>query len=325
MHSRSTQRRSLPVKAAVLVLVVLMTASCAVRTTSMLRDPGTVRIALNNWVGYEADAAVIQHLLEQELGLQVQLMQIDEQPAWQALDQGAVDVILENWGHEDLLETYGPGGNDTVVDGGPNGNIGHIGWYMPRYLTEEYPGIDTPDGLREHADIFRTDESGDQGQFLAGAPGFVTSDQGLISHFELPFTIIYAGSEAAQLTAVRDAYEDRQPVLFYSQEPSWIMEDLDLVRVKFPEWSEGCDADPDDVSCDYPKYDLNKIYRKGFAAENSAAFQLIDDWTWSNTDQNVVAGYIARDGLDREDAAGKWAAANEDVWRPWIPAGAGKK
>ncbi|PSK99490.1 glycine betaine/proline transport system substrate-binding protein [Murinocardiopsis flavida] len=324
MRDRSTLTRSLPAKAAVVVLAVLMTASCAVRTTSMLRDPDTVRIALNGWVGYEADAAVIEHLLEHELDYQVQIMQIDEQPAWQALDQGAVDVILENWGHEDLMETYGPNGNDTVVDGGPNGNIGHIGWYMPRYLTEEYPGIDTPEGLKEHADVFRTDESGDKGQFLAGAPGFVTSDQGMIDHYGLPLSIVYAGSEAAQLTAVRDAYEDEQPILFYSQEPSWIMEDLDLVRVKFPEWTEGCDADPADVSCDYPKYDLNKIYRKGFATEDSAAFRLIDAWKWRNTDQNVVAGLIARDGLEREDAAAKWAADNKDVWRPWIPEDAAK-
>ncbi|GAA1083711.1 glycine betaine ABC transporter substrate-binding protein [Nocardiopsis composta] len=318
---RMKKTRSLLAKAAVLGAAALLATSCAVRSTDMLRDPGTVRIALNSWVGYESSAAVVAHLLEEELGYQVQLVQLDEQPSWQALDQGAVDVILENWGHEDLMEIYGPDGNGTVVDGGPNGNIGHIGWYMPEYLVEEYPGINTPEGLKEHADVFQTPESGDKGQFLAGAPGFVTSDQGLIDHYELPFQIVYAGSEAAQLTEVRQRYQAEEPVLFYSQDPSWVQSELDLVRVEFPEWTEGCDSDPEDVACDYPRYDLNKIYRAGFAEEGGDAFELIDNWTWTNDDQNAVGRLIAGEGMDPEEAAAAWAEENPDIWREWMPEG----
>ncbi len=310
---------SIFVKITVIVLAAALTASCAVRTTSLMRDPNTVRIALNGWVGYEASAAVLQHLLQEELGYQVQLMQIDEQPSWQALDQGALDVILENWGHEDLMETYGPEGLGTVVDGGPNGNVGHIGWYMPAYLLEDHPDITTVEGLRANADLFHTQESGDQGEFLAGAPGFVTSDQGMINHFDLPFEIVYAGSEAAQLTEVRQRYEDREPVVFYAQEPGWIQRDLDLVRVEFPEWTEGCDDDPDDVSCDYPRTDLNKIFRSGFVEEAGPAYELLDNWEWDNDDQNEVAQLIADEGLDREEAAAQWVEENPDVWRAWLP------
>ncbi|TQN28789.1 glycine betaine/proline transport system substrate-binding protein [Haloactinospora alba] len=316
---RKIGNRSLLAKAAVVLLALLVTSSCAMRTTSMLRDPNTVRIALNSWVGYEADAAVIKHLLEQELNYEVQLIQLAEQPSWQALDQGAADVILENWGHEDLLETYGPDGNGTVLDGGPNGNIGHIGWYMPEYLVEEYPDINTPEGLREHSDVFQTPESGDKGEFLAGAPGFVTQDQGMINHYDLPFEIVYAGSEASQLTEVQKRYEREEPVLFYSQEPSWVQNQLDLVRVEFPEWTEGCTDDPDDIACDYPRYDLNKIYRTGFAEEDSAAFELIDRWKWDNTDQNAVAQKIADGNMDRADAAAEWVENNPDVWQSWVP------
>ncbi|WP_460855712.1 ABC transporter substrate-binding protein [Nocardiopsis coralliicola] len=296
-----------------------MATSCAVQANDVLRDPNTVRIALNGWVGYEASAAVLEHLLTEEMGYQVQLVQLDEQPSWQALDQGAVDAIVENWGHDDLMEIYGPDGNGTVVDGGPTGNIGHIGWYMPAYLEEEYPGITTPEGLAEHAEIFQTPESGDAGQFLAGAPGFVTSDQGLINHYGLPFEIVYAGSEAAQLTEVRQRYAEGEPVLFYAQDPTWVQSELDLVRVDFPEWTEGCDADPEDIACDYERLDLNKIYRTGFADEGGEAFELIDNWNWTNEDQNEVSTLIAGEGMDREDAAAQWVADNPDVWRPWIP------
>ncbi|GAA4953456.1 ABC transporter substrate-binding protein [Streptomonospora halophila] len=321
MRERNPDRRRSTVVAALAALcAVVLLSSCAVRTTSMLRDPNTVRIALNGWVGYEASAAVLSYLLEHEMGYQTQLMRIDEQPSWQAMDQGAVDVIVENWGHEDLMELYGPQGNGTVVDGGPNGNKGTLGWYVPEYLVEEYPDIDTVEGIKKHAEIFATSETGDKGQFLGGDPGFVTQDQGMINHFDLNLEIVYAGSEAAQITEVRERYKAREPVLFYFYEPQWLFEELDLVHVDFPDYHEGCDADLKDVACDYPSYDLNKIFRKGFAEEGGPAYRMLDSWQWTNSQQNAVARMIAQEGMDPDEAAEKWVRANPDVWQDWIPA-----
>jgi hypothetical protein len=79
-----------------------LVSSCAVRTDQLARDPGTVRMALNGWVGYEASAEVLAYILREEMDYQVQLVRVDEQPSWQAIDQGVIDVIVENWGHEDL-------------------------------------------------------------------------------------------------------------------------------------------------------------------------------------------------------------------------------
>ncbi|MDS1270071.1 ABC transporter substrate-binding protein [Lipingzhangella sp. LS1_29] len=312
--------RSLRAGAAVAVSTAVL-SSCAVQTTALVQDPGTVRIALNGWVGYEASAEVLAHLLEEELDYEVQLMRLDEQPSWQALDQGVLDVIVENWGHEDLLELYGPDGNGTVIDGGPNGNEGKIGWYMPEYLVEEYPGINTLEGLHEHAEVFQTAETGDAGEFLAGDPGFVTQDQGMINAFDLDYEIVYAGSEAAQITEVRNRYANEEPVLFYFYEPQWLFNELDLVRVELPEYEEGCADDPEYVPCDYPVYDLNKIFRVGFAVDGGPAYQLVDNWTWTNADQNEVAGMIADEGMDPAEAAEEWANDNPDVWQEWIPDG----
>ncbi|MFC3998300.1 ABC transporter substrate-binding protein [Nocardiopsis sediminis] len=320
---RGRRLRSALVRATAVALAVALVSSCAVRTTSMLRDPDTVRIALNGWVGYEASAAVLQTLLEDELGYQVQLVRVDEQPSWQAMDQGAVDMVVENWGHEDLMELYGPEGNGSVVDGGSTGNDGTLGWYVPRYLVEQYPGIDTVEGVKEHSAIFATPETGGEtGQFLAGDPAFVTQDQGMIDHFGLDLEIVYAGSEAAQITEVRQRYAAEEPVLFYFYEPQWLFEELDLVHVEFPEYTDGCDADLTDVACDYPSYDLNKIFRTGFAEEGGPAYELLSNWQWTNDDQNAVAKMIADQGMDPQDAAAAWVEANPETWRPWLPASA---
>src|SRR5690625_5664174 len=140
-------------------------------------------------------------------------MRVEEQPSWQALEQGELDVILENWGHDDLLEPYGPQGNDTVGEGSATGNEGVIGWDIPAYLAEENPDLLHYEGLRENTDLFRTAETGSSGEFLAGAPGFVSQDQGLLNASDMDLELVHAGTEAAQMTEVQTRYaaeEDRK-------------------------------------------------------------------------------------------------------------------
>ncbi|CAM3765419.1 ABC transporter substrate-binding protein [Nocardiopsis rhodophaea] len=306
-------------KAAAAASALVFASSCAAQPGGGAGGGDSVRMAINGWVGYKASAAVLTYLLENELDVKVEQRQIDEQPSWQGMNDGDIDVIVENWGHEDLMKQYGPEGNDTVVDGGPNGNKGTLGWYVPKYLLEEYPDINTYQGVKKNAEIFKTAESGDKGEFLAGDPGFVTQDQGMINHFDMDLKIVYAGSEAAQITTMRKKYDNKEPFLAYFYEPQWLHNELDLEHVEFPEYEEGCADDEDDVSCGYPDYDLNKIFRKGFVEENSEAYQLLKNWKWTNDDQNQVAEMIAQQEMDREEAAQKWVEENKDVWESWIP------
>src|SRR5215204_6569835 len=63
---------------------------------------GTVKIAINPWVGAEANVAVVKHLLEEQLGYTVEATSLAEEVAWPGFESGEIDVILENWGHPDL-------------------------------------------------------------------------------------------------------------------------------------------------------------------------------------------------------------------------------
>ena len=67
---------------------------------------GTVNLAMNPWVGYEADAAVVGYVEKTQLGETVTKKNLKEEISWQGFETGDVDVILENWGHDDLTKTY---------------------------------------------------------------------------------------------------------------------------------------------------------------------------------------------------------------------------
>ncbi|WP_285751932.1 ABC transporter substrate-binding protein [Lentzea sp. NBRC 105346] len=281
-------------------------------------DCGTFNLAVNPWVGYEANAAVLAYVAEKNLGCKVTKKELKEEVAWQGFGTGEVDAVVENWGHDDLRKKY-IDEQKTAVAAGSTGVKGQIGWYVPPWLAKEHPDITDWNNLNKYADMFKTSESGDKGQLLDGDPSFVTNDEALVKNLNLNYKVVYGGSEQALITAFRQAEKDKKPVIGYFYSPQWLLNEIKLVKVKLPEYKAGCDADAEKVACDYPDYDLDKIVSKKFADSNSPAYQLVKNFQWTNEDQNTVAKYIAEDKLSAADAAKKWVEANQDKVKAWLP------
>jgi glycine betaine/proline transport system substrate-binding protein len=281
-------------------------------------DCGTFNIAVNPWVGYEANAAVLAYVAENNLECTVNKKDLKEEVAWQGFGTGEVDAVVENWGHDDLKKKY-IDGQKTAVSAGSTGVEGQIGWYVPPWLAEKYPDITDWNNLNKYADMFKTSESGAQGQLLDGDPSFVTNDEALVKNLNLNYKVVYGGSETALIQAFRQAEKNKTPVIGYFYSPQWLFAEMKLVKVKLPKYTAGCDADPEKIACDYPDYDLDKIVSKKFADANGPAYQLVKNFTWTNDDQNEVAKYIAEDKLSPEAAAKKWVDANKDKVQAWLP------
>ena len=235
-------------------------------------DCGKFNIAINPWVGYEASAHVVGYVAKSKLGCDVEYKNVKEEVAWQGMGNGEVDVVIENWGHPDLVQKYITE-QKTAQDAGPNGNIGKIGWYVPPWMAQQYPDITDWNNLNKYADMFKTTESGGKGQFLAGDPSFVTNDEALVKNLNLNFQVVYAGSEAALIQAFRQAEANKTPLLGYFYSPQWFLSEVPLVNVNLPPNTPGCDTNPEKVACDYPKYDLNKIVATKFVESRQPGLQ----------------------------------------------------
>ena len=279
---------------------------------------GTLRLAVNPWVGYEANTAVISYLARQELGCDVKLIKGDEAKSWKQLVSGQVDAILENWGHDDLKKQY-IDNQRLAVEAGLTGNRGVIGWYVPPWMAEQYPDIKNWHNLAKYSDLFKTPASGSKGQLLDGDPLFVTNDKALVKNLNLNYKVVYAGSEDALIAAFRKAEKDKTPLLGYFYSPQWLLSEIELVNIPLPAYTPGCDANADTVRCDYQPYDLDKIANKKFAYSGSPAATLIKNFRWTNEDQNQVARDITDQGLTPDEAAKKWLDGHRAVWTKWMP------
>ena len=329
MGGKTSVRAGLVALSAAMVLVGCANQSDSSGSTNAAgggADCGTVQIAQNPWTGYYANVAVVSYLLKNELGCDVKISDVKEQVGWQGFETGQTDVVLENWGHPELVKKYIDQGQ-VAVDFGPTGGEGKIGWYVPQWMADKYPDITDYSNLNKYADLFVTSESDGKGQLLNGDPSYVTNDEALVKNLGLNFKVVVGGSEAALIKSLETATAQQKPLLFYFYEPQYVLNTADapspyknaipLANVALPEYTEGCDADPATVACDYPPYVLNKIVRKEWADSGSPAVALVENFNWTNEDQNTVATDIAA-GMSYEDAAKKWLDANPDVWQAWM-------
>ncbi|MEV5173405.1 ABC transporter substrate-binding protein [Streptomyces flaveolus] len=305
-------------------LVLLTATGCGAADMTKQASPfanaggaKSVTLSVQSWVGAQSNVAVAQYVLEHKLGYRVDTVQVDEVPAWDALSQGRVDALLEDWGHPDQEKRYVQD-KKTIAPGGDLGVTGHIGWFVPTYLAKEHPDITDWRNLNKYASLFRTAESGGKGQLMDGSPSYVTNDKALVKNLKLDYQVVFAGSEAAQITQMKQFAKERKPFLTYWYSPQWLFEKVPMAEVKLPPYKEGCDADAAKVACAYPHTPLQKYLNADFAKSGGKAAAFLKKFRWTTQDQNEVSLMIAEQKLDPREAAKKWVDSHPAVWKKWL-------
>ena len=195
----------------------------------------------NSWVGSTANVYVLKNVLETRLRCKVKVLNITEnQPSFQAMADGKIDVVLEDWDNTLVPSNKKYLTSRSVINVGGNGITGVIGWYIPRYLLKQYPSFKTWRGLKGKESVFKSPESGSQGMFLGGDPSYVQKDRALIKELGLNLKHVVAGAEPAQVARWTQLYKQKKPVLFYWYDPQYLNAVYDLVRVQLPKRFKAC-------------------------------------------------------------------------------------
>ena len=284
------------------------------------KDCGKVVLNEQAWAGSTANTYIAKAVLEDELGCEVEVTKIAEIPVFQAMADGKIDAVLEDWQHVDEYEQYIEKAG-TVVQGGPLGVEGHIGWFVPKYVMDENPEFKTWEGLKGKEDLFNN-------EFLGGDPSYVQKDKELIEALGLDLKHVTAGAEPAQVARWSQAYKQEEPVIFYWYTPQYLNQEYELAEVKLPprtEANKDCkdDAkeggDPEQYKCEYDITVINKLFSKKFADSGSPAYDVLKAMKLTNEDQEQVAKAIAGDKQDPEEAGAEWVEANQDKVKAWLP------
>jgi glycine betaine/proline transport system substrate-binding protein len=322
MSDRAKDRRLWGVIAAALALAVTLPVTGLASGGSAAKC-GKVVLNEQAWAGSTANTYVTKSVLEKNLGCTVSITKITEIPVYQAMADGKVDAVLEDWQHVAQYKQYVTK-QKTVVLVGSNGLQGHIGWFIPKYLLKQYPQFKTWQGLKGKESVFKSPESGSQGMFLGGDPSYVQKDKELIKLLGLNFKHVTVGAEPAEVARFTQLIKQKKAVIFYWCTPQYLIKNLDLAEVKLPLRFKGCQDDASSggnikkYKCAYDAYPLNKLFSKKFAQSGSPAVKVLRKFKWSNADQNFVANLIAGQHMDPAKAAETWIKAHPAQVKQWL-------
>jgi glycine betaine/proline transport system substrate-binding protein len=278
----------------------------------------TITLANNSWEGSVANNVVAQYVIEKNLGYNVNLVTIDEIPAWPAMVQGKISAVMEVWGHSPLYSQYVVG-NKKVVDAGIEGPDGNIGWYVPTYLMQQHPELKDWKGVQKDWKLFVTPQSSPQGQFLDGSPSYVTNDQALVKNLKINLKVVFAGSEAAQLTQIEADYKAKKPVIFYWYTPQYQNAIYKFSQVALPPWTATCaKLKPAAVNCAYPPYHLYKVMSANLAKQAPDVANFIKRFTWTADDQNSVSYNLAVKHMSNTAAAAAFVNSHQALVKSWL-------
>jgi glycine betaine/proline transport system substrate-binding protein len=284
--------------------------------------PSAVRLVQNPWDASRLDAAICRILLTEQLGLTVQVTEVDEYAQWAPIASGQQDASLEVWpsGHAGDIHNYIDRGQ--VENGGPLGPVGKISWYVPTYLLTQNPKLAD---YRAYADpavaqVFATPQTGSSGRFLSGDRTWTSYDADIIANLGLDLVVVYAGSEEAELAELDAVYKRRGYILLYLWTPHAALAKYDLTPVQLPPYTPDCyaKASQHGVACDYPPDNLFKIFSPRLRDDSPRAYALLRSFAYATKDQVQLLGLVDRN-MTIDQAARVWVDANAARWQLWVP------
>jgi glycine betaine/proline transport system substrate-binding protein len=293
-------------------------------TTAAAADGGdnpTISLAENPWTASALNVEVAKAIIEENLGNTVEIVAIDENTMFTGMADGTLDAALEIWPSgitADEQEFFDDG---SVVDIGELGAVGKIGWFVPSYVIEENPDLATWEGYQdpEVAEMFATAETGDQGRFLGTDPSYSQYDEAIIENLDLPFQVVFSGSEPATVAELDTRVANQEPILMYWWTPTAAVAEYDLVNVTLPDYSEECYEDPAQIDCDYPEDILIKAASAMLEEKDPEVWEFLNNFTITTEDQLSMLPAVESEGRDAAEVAAEWVEANQDVWSAWLP------
>ena len=289
-------------------------------------------IGVPNWPSASATAHILELVIEENLGLDVELQNGTNPIVFEAMDKGSMHVHPEVWlpNQENLHDTY-VNERGTVVQN-TNPVRAEQGMCVPRYVAEEM-GVTSIIDLTdpEKAALFDANDDG-RGELWIGAPGWASTIiervrarsygyEETLDIEEYDETIAYANLD--------NAVEAGEPWIGFCYEPHYIFVVHDLVVLEEPP------HDPDTWTIVQPTDDpawlevseastawngasLHLHYAKSLESDYPEVAALFQNYNVEGAMLSEMGYALVVEEVDPADYAENWVAENQDLVIDWL-------
>ena len=237
----------------------------------------------------------------------------------EALMLGDVDVHMEEW--TDNISSYQPdlqAGKFTEL--GINFNDNYQGFYIPRYVADEYPDLKTVKDLAKYPELFPDPEDASKGIIYGGITGWSITEvmEKKVSAYGLDqyYNYFVSGSDAVLNTAMTSAWDNQEPIVAYYWEPTWLLGKYDFVLLEDDPYNP--DTFQDGIGA-CPAVTVTVAVSNDFASSNPEYCAFLSNFSMPSAIISEALAYMQDSGASYTQAA-QWllTVSHPELVSQWL-------
>ena len=245
-----------------------------------------------------------------------------------ALSQNDIQVIGEQWVGRSPIMEQAIAQNKVAVIGDTLKGGATQGWYVPKYVLDENPGLRSYQDLPKYAELFKDPEDPRKSRFMNCPSGWTCEifNSRLLKNTGLDsiFNNAHPGTGAALDAEIASAFEQHKPLLFYYWQPTGLMAKYDFAPLAFPAHDDACwqdlllaDGTADCVS-GFPVSPLGIAVSTPFIESNPELAAVFKKVQFSSDELNGAILEMSENKRSGDEQALTFLRENPNVWQHWL-------
>ena len=245
-----------------------------------------------------------------------------------ALSQNDIQVIGEQWVGRSPIMEQAIAQNKVAVIGDTLKGGATQGWYVPKYVLDENPGLRSYQDLPKYAELFKDPEDPRKSRFMNCPSGWTCEifNSRLLKNTGLDsiFNNAHPGTGAALDAEIASAFEQHKPLLFYYWQPTGLMAKYDFAPLAFPAHDDACwqdlllaDGTANCVS-GFPVSPLGIAVSTPFIESNPELAAVFEKVQFSSDELNGAILEMSESKRSGDEQALTFLRENPNVWQHWL-------
>lgn len=273
------------------IALLFLGIGASIFASSQKDTSNKVNLAYVEWDSEVASTFVLGEVLKQE-GFDVSLTPLDNAIMWESIATGEADASVSAWlpsTHQAQYKEY----QDKIDLLGENLDGAKVGLVVPTYMD-----------VNSIADLKKEANQSIVG-IEPGAGVVNATEETLKAYANLSDWSLETSSSGAMVVALEQAIKKEEPIVITGWTPHWKFSKYDLKFLEDPKGTMG------EVET------INTFARLGLKEDSPRAYQILSQFKWTVEDMETVMLAI-NNGMDPEEAAKEWIAANPEMVAQWI-------
>ncbi len=287
-----------------------------------------IKFGALTWESGQFTSGVLKYIAEEGYGCTVEEVPGAGPALETTLSQNDIQIIGEQWiGRSPIMENAIEQNKVAVIGDTLKGGATQ-GWYVPKYVLEENPGLRRYQDLPKYADLFKDPEDPSKSRFMNCPSGWTCEifNTRLLKNTGLDsiFNNAHPGTGAALDAEIASAFEQHKPLLFYYWQPTGLMAKYDFAALEFPDHKDACwqdlllaDGTSDCVS-GFPVSPLGIAASTPFIDTNPELAEVFKRVQFTSDELNGAILEMSESKRSGDEQALVFLRDNPDVWRGWL-------